>query len=77
MKGIDKLIFGFLFGISFPVSLAMFEKTIGLELQKMFGLGFEVTRGMIIAIILTGGLTLIVTQYYLTKRVIINTLQKK
>lgn len=47
--------------------MALFEKTIGLELQGMLGLGFQVTRGMVISVILIGGLTLIVAQYYLTK----------
>lgn len=55
--------------------LALFEKTIGEELQKMFDLNFEVTKGMIIAIIVFGGLSLITIQYYLTKRVIIMTIK--
>jgi len=55
--------------------IAMFEKTLGAELQGMFGLRFEVTRGMIIAIIIIGGMTLIVSQYYLTKIVIIKTIK--
>jgi hypothetical protein len=55
--------------------LAMFEKTIGLELQKMFGLGFQVTRGMVISIILIGGVTLIITQFYLTKIIMTKTIK--
>jgi hypothetical protein len=47
--------------------LALSEKTIGLELQNILGLSFQVTGGMIISIILIGGLSLIVTQYFLTK----------
>lgn len=57
--------------------LAVFEKTLGLELQKMFDLGFQVTRGMIISIILIGGVTLIVTQYYLTKIIMTKTINNK
>jgi hypothetical protein len=56
--------------------IALFEKTLGLELQKMFGLGFEVTRDMIIAIILIGGVTLIVNQYFLTKIIMTKTIKK-
>jgi hypothetical protein len=55
--------------------LAMLEKTIGLELQKMFGLRFQVTRGMIISIILVGGVILIITQYYLTKIIMTKTIK--
>jgi len=55
--------------------IAMFEETLGLELQGMFGLGFEVTRSMIITIILTGGSTLIVSQYYLTKIIMSKTIE--
>jgi hypothetical protein len=47
--------------------IALTEKTIGLELQGMLGLKFGVTKGMVIALILIGGATLIITQYYLTK----------
>ncbi|MCX6254835.1 MAG: hypothetical protein NTV31_10210 [Bacteroidia bacterium] len=57
--------------------LAISEETIGVELQKMLGLGFEVTSGMILAIILIGGLTLIVTQYYLTRIVITKTIKDR
>jgi hypothetical protein len=47
--------------------IALFEKTIGLELQGMLGLKFQVTRGMVISIILIGGTSLIAAQYYLTR----------
>jgi hypothetical protein len=55
--------------------LAMFEKTIGSELQHMLGLGFEVTRGMIISIILIGGITLIVAQYFITRTIMTKTIK--
>jgi hypothetical protein len=48
-------------------TLALLEKSIGLELQNMLGLKFEVTKGMIIAIILAGGISLIAIQYRVTK----------
>ena len=54
--------------------LAISEKTIGLELQNMLGLDFIVTKGMIIGIILIGGISLIIIQYYLTRFTIIKTL---
>jgi hypothetical protein len=47
--------------------LALSEKTIGKELQNMLGLSFEVSRAMIISVILIGGAILIASQYYLTK----------
>jgi hypothetical protein len=47
--------------------IALTEKTIGMELQGMLGLKFEVTMNMVIALILIGGVTLIITEYYLTK----------
>jgi len=56
--------------------LALTEKTIGEELQKMFGLGFDVTRNMIIAIVIVGGIALIFTQFYLTRIVMIKTIRK-
>jgi len=57
--------------------IALTEKTIGLELQGMLGLGFQVTRGMVIAIILIGGTTLIITQYFLTKIAMTLTIKNK
>jgi uncharacterized membrane protein YraQ (UPF0718 family) len=50
--------------------LALNEKTIGEELQHMFRLKFEVTKSIIIGIILAGGITLIVSQYLLTRLII-------
>jgi hypothetical protein len=47
--------------------IALTEKTIGLELQGMLGLRFQVTMSMLIALILIGGAVLIVSEYYLTK----------
>ena len=57
--------------------IALSEKTIGSELQNMLGLGFVVTKGMIIGTIIIGGLTLIISQYYLTRIVMIKTIIKK
>jgi hypothetical protein len=47
--------------------IALTEKSIGQELQGMLGLKFQVTKNMVIALILIGGLTLIFSEYYLTK----------
>jgi hypothetical protein len=55
--------------------IALSEKTLGLELQGMFRLRFQVTKGMIISIILIGGIGLIVTQYYLTKIIMNGTIK--
>ena len=63
MKTIDKLL------------IALFDKTPGLELQGMFRLGFQVTKGMIISTILIGGTALIIIQYFLTKIIMTITLK--
>jgi len=47
--------------------IALTEKTICQELEGMLDLKFQVTMNMVIALILIGGATLIITQYYLTK----------
>jgi hypothetical protein len=47
--------------------MGLSEVNIGQELQSMLGLGFRLTSAMIIALILIGGTTLIVSQYFLTK----------
>ncbi len=47
--------------------LALNEKTIGEELQGMLRLGFTPTRRMIIAGIISGGILLIIIQYFLTR----------
>jgi hypothetical protein len=57
--------------------IALSEKTIGLELQNMLGLSFYVTKGMVISIIVFGGATLIVAQYFLTKIVMIKSIKFK
>lgn len=56
--------------------IAWSEKTLGTELQNMFGFEFEVTRHVILAVILTGGIALVVTQYFLTKLMMIKTIKK-
>jgi hypothetical protein len=57
--------------------IALSEKTIGLELQGMLGLNFEVTKTMIIFIILFGGSSLIITQYFLTRIVLTMTIKQR
>ena len=57
--------------------IALHEKTMGEELQGMFKLEFQVTEGMIISIIVTGGLVLIVSQYYLTRIILIKTIKQR
>lgn len=56
--------------------LALREKAIGPEVQGMLNLNFEVTKGMIILIILLGGLALISLQYFVTKQMIIITVNR-
>jgi len=46
--------------------LALREKSIGITLQSMLGLNFEVTKVMIIGIILIGGISLITLEYIIT-----------
>lgn len=58
-------------------SLALMEKTIGKELQHMLGLTFEVTHEMIWGIILIGGLSLILGQYFITKITITMTINEQ
>lgn len=55
--------------------IALSEKTIGIELQGMLGLRFEVTDNMIYMIIISGGAALITTQYYLTKITMFKTIK--
>ena len=55
--------------------IALFDKTLGLELQGMFRLKFQVTKGMIISIIIIGGIALIVIQYFLTKIIMTRTIK--
>ncbi len=47
--------------------IALTDKGIGENIKGMLGLGFEVTKTMIYAIIFVGGLGLIVTQYLITR----------
>lgn len=48
--------------------LALGETSLPAELEAMFHLNFEVTWQMIIAMIVLGGTTLILSQYWLTKK---------
>ena len=43
--------------------MALNEPTIGLQVRGMLGLPFEVTRSMIYAMILGGGIALLAAQY--------------
>jgi hypothetical protein len=54
--------------------MAISEKTMGVELQNMFRIKFEITKSMIIGIILIGGFALIIGQYYVTKLVMRKTI---
>lgn len=47
--------------------IAMAGDGVGKDLQGMFGLHFEVTKPMVLAVVLIGGIFLIVSQYFLTK----------
>lgn len=47
-------------------TLALLDPSTGANLQGMFGLGFEVTQGMIVGLILVGGLLLLAFNWALT-----------
>ena len=55
--------------------IAFIDQYTGKDLQGMLGLQFEVSKAMIMAIILIGGTTLIIAQYFLTKTVMIKTIK--
>jgi len=55
--------------------IAFIDQYTGKDLQGMLGLQFEVSKAMIVAIILVGGMTLIIAQYILTKIVMIKTIK--
>jgi hypothetical protein len=55
--------------------IAFIDQYTGKDFQGMLGLQFEVSKTMIIAIILIGGTTLIIAQYFLTKIVMIKTIK--
>ena len=55
--------------------LGLREKTIGEELQGMFGLNFIPSRELIVSGTLIGGSALIIAQYYLTHIVLVKTLK--
>jgi len=55
--------------------IGLTDKTIGENIRGMFGLNFEITKTMILAIIIVGGLGLIFTQYFITKLTIKKTIQ--
>jgi hypothetical protein len=56
-------------------SIALTEKTIGEEIRGMLGLHFEITRLMVWAIIVFGGIGLIIAQYLITRFSIIITIK--
>jgi hypothetical protein len=55
--------------------LSLREKSIGITLQSMLGLNFEVTKGMIIGTILLGGFLLIAIEYIITWQTMKQTLK--
>jgi hypothetical protein len=55
--------------------ITLTEKTIGANIQGMLGLGFEITKPMILAVIFVGGFGLIVSEYFITKWAIIKTIR--
>ena len=55
--------------------IALNEKTIGEELQGMLNLGFVPGKGLVIGGIITGGLALILIQYFITRIVVVKTLK--
>jgi hypothetical protein len=57
--------------------IANIGEGVGKDLQHMFRLNFEVTRTMIWGIILIGGMSLIISQFFLTKFTMIKTIKYK
>ena len=55
--------------------IAILHESTSEELHSMLRLGFEVTRGMLVALILIGGSTLIICQYVLTKVTLMKTME--
>jgi hypothetical protein len=55
--------------------LALSEETIGEELKNMLGLNFVPGKGLTITGIITGGTVLIVSQYVLTRLVLVKTIK--
>jgi hypothetical protein len=48
-------------------TLALLNPSTGSDLKRMLGLGFQVTRPMIVALIVAGGSMLVAGQYWLTR----------
>ena len=55
--------------------IALTDPTTGENIQLMFGLSFEITKEMVYAIIFTGGLGLIVSQFFITKFIAVKTIK--
>jgi uncharacterized protein YneF (UPF0154 family) len=55
--------------------IGMTDKTIGENIRGMLGIDFEVSRTLILIIILTGGLGLIVSQYFITRLAMVKTIR--
>jgi len=53
---------------AFSSFLALRERTIGAELEHMFGLKFTVTRSMIVAIVAIGWPVIVLAQYWCTTK---------
>lgn len=58
----------------FSGTIGLMDKTTGNNIQGMLGLDFRITRTMLVVIVVTGGISLIVAQYYLTRFTMIKTI---
>lgn len=48
-------------------TIGLLDKATGNNIQGMLGLDFQITRNVLVVIIVTGGFSLIITQYFLTR----------
>ncbi|MGA1976603.1 MAG: hypothetical protein ABSG89_01970 [Bacteroidales bacterium] len=55
--------------------IALISKSKPEDLRKMFHIRFEITRPLLIVIVVTGGILLVALQYYLTRFIMISTLK--
>ena len=55
--------------------IALISKSTPADLRGMFHLGFEITRPMLVSLIVVGGILLVSLQYFLTRFIMIKTLK--
>jgi hypothetical protein len=55
--------------------VALLSKSTPEDLKGMFHLNFDITRPLLVCLIIAGGIMLVALQYYLTRFIIIKTLK--